>query len=55
MAERVEKIVGGLSIAKPVDFLRSIVCVRVMRRDIEALGFLLPCRTAADRAHEEIS
>jgi DNA helicase-2/ATP-dependent DNA helicase PcrA len=37
MAERVEKIVGGLSIAKPVISTFHSFCVRVLRRDIEAL------------------
>jgi DNA helicase-2/ATP-dependent DNA helicase PcrA len=37
MAERVEKLVGGLSIAKPVISTFHSFCVRVLRRDIEAL------------------
>src|SRR5437667_9434354 len=37
MAERVEKIVGGLSVAKPVISTFHSFCVRVLRRDIEAL------------------
>src|SRR5437867_5193492 len=37
MAERVEKIVGGLSIAKPVISTFHSFCVRLLRRDIEAL------------------
>ncbi len=37
MAERVEKIVGGLSIAKPVIATFHSFCVRMLRRDIEAL------------------
>jgi len=37
MAERVEKIVGGLSIAKPVISTFHSFCVRMLRRDIEAL------------------
>jgi ATP-dependent DNA helicase UvrD/PcrA len=37
MVERVEKIVGGLSIAKPVIATFHSFCVRVLRRDIEAL------------------
>jgi DNA helicase-2/ATP-dependent DNA helicase PcrA len=37
MAERVEKLVGGLSIAKPVISTFHAFCVRVLRRDIEAL------------------
>ncbi len=37
MAERVEKLVGGLSIAKPVISTFHSCCVRVLRRDIEAL------------------
>jgi len=37
MAERVEKLVGGLSIAKPVLSTFHSFCVRVLRRDIEAL------------------
>ena len=37
MVERVEKIVGGLSIAKPVISTFHSFCVRVLRRDIEAL------------------
>jgi DNA helicase-2/ATP-dependent DNA helicase PcrA len=37
MAERVEKIVGGLSIAKPVIATFHSFCVRILRRDIEAL------------------
>ncbi len=37
MVERVEKIVGGLSIAKPVISTFHSFCVRVLRRDIDAL------------------
>src|SRR5450755_1043885 len=37
MVERVEKIVGGLSVAKPVISTFHSFCVRVLRRDIEAL------------------
>jgi len=37
MAERVEKIVGGMSVAKPVLSTFHSFCVRVLRRDIEAL------------------
>jgi DNA helicase II / ATP-dependent DNA helicase PcrA len=37
MAERVEKLVGGLSIAKPVIATFHSFCVRMLRRDIEAL------------------
>ena len=37
MVERVERIVGGLSIAKPVIATFHSFCVRVLRRDVEAL------------------
>jgi DNA helicase-2/ATP-dependent DNA helicase PcrA len=37
MADRVEKIVGGMSIAKPVISTFHSFCVRVLRRDIEAM------------------
>ena len=37
MAERVEKLVGGFSVAKPVISTFHSFCVRVLRRDIEAL------------------
>ena len=37
MAERVEKLVGGLSVAKPVISTFHSFCVRVLRRDIEVL------------------
>ena len=37
MAERVEKLVGGLSVAKPAMATFHSFCVRVLRRDIEAL------------------
>jgi len=37
MGERVEKLVGGLSMAKPVISTFHSFCVRVLRRDIEAL------------------
>ena len=37
MVERVDKIVGGLSIAKPVISTFHSFCVRVLRRDVEAL------------------
>ena len=37
MAERVDKLVGGLSVAKPVISTFHSFCVRVLRRDIEAL------------------
>ena len=37
MGDRVEKLVGGLSIAKPVISTFHSFCVRVLRRDIEAM------------------
>jgi DNA helicase-2/ATP-dependent DNA helicase PcrA len=37
MVERVDKLVGGLSIAKPVISTFHSFCVRVLRRDIEGL------------------
>jgi DNA helicase-2/ATP-dependent DNA helicase PcrA len=37
MVERVDKLVGGLSVAKPVISTFHSFCVRVLRRDIEAL------------------
>src|SRR4029078_12241526 len=37
MAERVEKIVGGSTIAKPAISTFHSFCVRMLRRDIEAL------------------
>jgi DNA helicase II / ATP-dependent DNA helicase PcrA len=37
MVERVDKLVGGLSIAKPVISTFHSFCVRVLRRDIEAM------------------
>jgi DNA helicase-2/ATP-dependent DNA helicase PcrA len=37
MAERVDKLAGGLSVAKPVISTFHSFCVRVLRRDIEAL------------------
>src|SRR5258708_20248782 len=37
MGERVGKIVGGMSVAKPVIATFHSFCVRVLRRDIEAL------------------
>jgi ATP-dependent DNA helicase UvrD/PcrA len=37
MAERVEKLVGRLTVAKPVISTFHSFCVRVLRRDIEAL------------------
>ena len=37
MGERVDRLVGGLSIAKPVISTFHSFCVRVLRRDIEAL------------------
>ena len=37
MVERVERIVGGLSVAKPIISTFHSFCVRVLRRDIEAL------------------
>ncbi|MGD0792348.1 MAG: UvrD-helicase domain-containing protein [Terriglobales bacterium] len=37
MVERVEKLVGGLSVAKPVISTFHSFCVRVLRRDIETL------------------
>ena len=40
MSERVEKLVGGLSIAKPVISTFHSFCVRVLRRDIERLPIL---------------
>src|SRR3982074_1544379 len=40
MAERVEKIVGGLSVAKPVISTFHSFCVRMLRGDVEALRIL---------------
>ena len=37
MVERVDKLVGGLSLAKPVISTFHSFCVRVLRRDVEAL------------------
>ena len=37
MVERVDKLVGGLSVAKPVISTFHSFCVRLLRRDIEAL------------------
>jgi len=37
MGERVDKLVGGLSVAKPVISTFHSFCVRVLRRDIEAM------------------
>src|SRR5438132_10812575 len=37
MGERVQKIVGGMSVAKPVIATFHSFCVRVLRRDIEAM------------------
>ena len=37
MVERVERIVGGLSVAKPVISTFHSFCVRMLRRDVEAL------------------
>ena len=37
MGERVDKLVGGLSIAKPVISTFHSFCVRMLRRDIEAM------------------
>ena len=37
MGERVEKLVGGLSVARPVISTFHSFCVRVLRRDIEVL------------------
>ena len=58
MGERVEKLVGGLSIAKPVISTFHSFCVRVLRRDIEALQ--IPSATPGqpglpeDRPHQEV-
>ena len=43
MVERVDKLVGGLSIAKPLISTFHSFCVRLLRRDIEALR--IPSRT----------
>ena len=37
MAERVEQLVGGRTLAKPLISTFHSFCVRVLRRDIEAL------------------
>src|SRR5437016_10104508 len=42
MGERVEKIVGGMSVAKPVIATFHSFCVRVLRRDIEAMRIPSP-------------
>ena len=48
MVERVDRLVGGLSIAKPVISTFHAFCVRLLRRDIEALRIAstLPGRPA---------
>src|SRR4029077_16721331 len=38
MVERVDKLVGGLSVAKPVISTFHSFCVRVLRRDIDKLA-----------------
>jgi DNA helicase II / ATP-dependent DNA helicase PcrA len=48
MGERVEKLVGGLSIAKPVISTFHSFCVRMLRRDIEALR--IPSTVPGQRA-----
>src|ERR1700740_1096426 len=48
MVERVEKLVGGLSVAKPVISTFHSFCVRVLRRDIEALR--IPSRVPGETA-----
>ena len=54
MVERVERIVGGLSVAKPVISTFHSFCVRVLRRDIEALRIPSTCSgAAAHRAYQE--
>jgi DNA helicase-2/ATP-dependent DNA helicase PcrA len=47
MAERVDKLVGGYSIAKPVISTFHSFCVRLLRRDIEALQ--IPSATAGGK------
>jgi DNA helicase II / ATP-dependent DNA helicase PcrA len=48
MVERVDRLVGGLSIAKPVISTFHSFCVRLLRRDIEALRIpsMVPGRPA---------
>ena len=46
MAERVERLVGGLALSKPLISTFHSFCVRLLRRDIEAL------RIPSDRAGE---
>ena len=54
MVERVDKLVGGSRIAKPVISTFHSFCVRLLRRDIEALADSFHCsRPAAHRAHQE--
>jgi DNA helicase II / ATP-dependent DNA helicase PcrA len=48
MVERVDKLVGGLSIAKPIISTFHSFCVRILRRDIEALR--IPPATPAQPA-----
>jgi DNA helicase-2/ATP-dependent DNA helicase PcrA len=48
MVERVDKLVGGLSIAKPIISTFHSFCVRMLRRDIEALR--IPPATPAQPA-----
>ncbi|HXZ31366.1 MAG TPA: UvrD-helicase domain-containing protein [Terriglobales bacterium] len=45
MGERVDKLVGGLSVARPLISTFHSFCVRVLRRDIEALR--IPSSTGA--------
>jgi DNA helicase-2/ATP-dependent DNA helicase PcrA len=51
MVERVDKLVGGLSIAKPVISTFHSFCVRVLRRDIEALRIPSPVPGAPPIGH----
>ncbi len=50
MVERVDKLVGGLSIAKPVISTFHSFCVRVLRRDIEAAAHSFGCARRSRRS-----
>ena len=56
MGERVEKLVEGLSIAKPVFSTFHSFCVRMLRRDIEAMQYSVERSrpVVADRSHQEL-
>ena len=54
MVERVDKLVGGLSIAKPLSPRFTLSVCGCCGGTLNSCAFLRPCRPGADRADQEL-